>query len=202
MKINISNRLCNPTPFEVVWNYDKGIVLAIPADGHLDLDVTVMDDFRQGKPGSAAVKDLMDYYGIFLRDPDRSYEEQALAAIRASIKQKEDRYKTFAGNLRKNRAREGISENPEALQELLEESGYAKIGREVEALKGREKFLADKLSELKQTVTLDFDPKTTLMFTNPPRKFDSEIALQMFLNENPELRKQHEEWLAVNDIDG
>jgi hypothetical protein len=186
----------------VKWDYDKGIVLDIKADGHLDLDVAVMDDFRSGKPGSAAVKDLMDYYGIFLRDPDRSYEEQALTSIRSSVKQKEDRYKTFAGNLRKNRAREGISENPEALEEILNESGYGKMGREVEALKARAQFLGKAVEEQQATVTLDFDPKTTLMFTNPPRQFDSEIAMRMFLNENSELREQHEEWLAVNELDG
>jgi len=200
--MNISNRLCNPSPFEVKWDWNQGIVLVIPADGHLDLDVAVMDDFRAGKPGSAAVQELMNHYGIFLRDPDQAYEEQALVAIKASIEDKGAMYKGFVATLRKNRAREGISENPEAFNAMLEESGYAAIGREVDKLKARAEFLTKKIAEIQATVTLDFNPKTTLMFLDPPRQFDSEVALQMYLNEHPETREQHEEWLAVNELDG
>jgi hypothetical protein len=201
MATNISNRLCNPTPFDIEWPYDKGVKLSIKSNGYLDLDVMVMDDFRDGKPGSAAVQELMDHFGIFLRNPNISFEKQALKAIRASITTKTEAYKGFIANLRRNRANQGISENEEAFNETIENSGYGEIGRQIEKLKEREKFL-EKIVKKNEDETeqrgFEFDPKTTLMFTNPPRQFDNEVALQMFLLDYPELKVQHEEWLEAN----
>lgn len=201
MVTNISNRLCNPTPFDVEWPYDKGVTLSIKANGFLDLDVIVMDDFREGKPGSAAVQELMDNYGIFLRNPNISFEKQALKAVRASIRVKGEAYKGFVANLRRNRANQGISENEEAFEEMIDNSGYGEINRQIEKLKEREKFLLDILQKNEEEAEqrgFDFDPKTTLMFTDPPRQFDNEVALQMFLLDEPELAKQHSEWLEAN----
>jgi hypothetical protein len=202
---SISNRLCNPTPFDVQWPYDKGVKIPIKAYGFTDLDVSVMDDFRSGKPGSAAVQELMNHFGIFLRNPDLSYETQALNAIEASIKDKKSAYDGFVSTLRKNRASQGISENEVAFEEMIVNSGYGEIRKQIEKLKEHAKFLKElvaKQNAESQERGFDFNPKTTLMFTDPPRQFDNEVALQMFLMEHPALKVQHDEWLEANGFNG
>jgi len=183
------------------WPYDKGVKIPIKANGFTDLDIAVMDDFRAGKPGSAAVQELMNHFGIFLRNPDLSYEVQALKAIEAAIKDRKAAFDGFVSTLRKNRASQGISENEDAFEEMLHNAGYAEIRTQIEKLKERAVFLKDLVQEQNKEVQergFDFNPKTTLMFTDPPREFDNEVALQMFLMDHPHLKVQHDEWLEAN----
>ena len=198
----ISNTLCNATPFLVKIDWHAGICLTIEPDGSLDLSgqlgVEQMDDFRDGKPGSEAVQELMKHWGIFLRDHSRTYESQALDVIRAATRSREIMYNEFVNNLRKGRAREGISENPEAFEELIRQSGYAKVRTEIDILKGRVKFLEKEIGDTPAVVRERLDPERTLMFTDPPRIFPTKVALQMFLNDpgNDKVKKQYDAYMA------
>lgn len=196
--LNVSNRLCNPTPFLVTWPYDKGVVLKIEPDGHLDLPVEVMDDFRPDKPGHEAVKVQMDQYGIFLKDPTRAYEDQAMESLTSAVESNESMYKDAYNNMRRRAAASGTYDE-EAFAETLEQMGYATLKVKVDTLKSR-------LAKYRELVTLDerilrqqHDPERTLLFLDPPKEFDSKIAMEIFLSEpdNKELREQQEAWLAA-----
>lgn len=198
---NISNQLCNPTPFEVKIDWHAGICITIPADGHKDLTgqlgIEQMDDFRDGKPGSEEVRQLMDHYGIFLRDHTVSYESQALTSIKASIRSKQALYDGFVNDLRRKRAVQGISENEEALNEVIRQAGFARLFEEIQTLKGRVKFLESALRDVPQVIREQLDPEKTLMFTDPPKVFPTKIALQMFLNDpsNASLKRQYNDFM-------
>ena len=198
----ISNSLCNPTPWVVKLDWHQGIALTIPPDGSIDLSgqlgIDQMDDFRDGKPGSEAVREIMNHYGIFLRDHSRTYESQALDAIKASIRSKEGMYNDFINNMRRRRAAEGIVENPEAFEEIVRQSGYARVKTEIDTLKARVRFLEKEIGDTPAAVREKLDPERTLMFTDPPRVFSTKLALQMFLNDpgNDKLKRQYEAYMT------
>jgi hypothetical protein len=202
--VALSNELCNPTPWEVQIPYHKGIVINVPPDGKVELTVDQMDDFRSGKPGSEAVQELTSYYGVFLRDNTRTYEAQALEAIRACIAAKREQRRGAEIRLRQMGAADGATWSPEQYQQTLSQLGYDKIDKEIAALEGRSKFLAKELeSSSDGRVHKTFDPERTLIFLDPPREFPSKIALQMFLNDsgNEALKQQYESWKAMQDSD-
>jgi hypothetical protein len=192
---NVSNRLCNPTQFPVEWPYDKGVVLKIQPDGHLDLPVEVMDDFRPDKPGHDAVRMQMHQYGIFLRDPTRPYEAQAIEALEAAVKMQGGIYDDCYNNLRRRAAAQGTYD-PEAFEETMTQMGYTGLKAKVDALKKRlEKYQSMVGEEI--TVHQQHDPERTLLFLDPPKEFDSKIAMEVFLAEHPDIKKKHDAWVAA-----
>ena len=40
-----------------------------------------------------------------------------------------------------------------------------------------------------------YDPTRTLMFLNPPRIFENPTAMELFLEDHPDLKIQHKQWL-------
>ncbi len=195
--MNITNRLCNPSPFPVKWNYDKGVFLVIEPDGHLDLAVEVMDDFRSDKPGYEAIKSLMDQFGIFLRDPTRPYEHQAIEALEAYVKVNQMTYDDCRNNLRRAAAAQGTYDE-KAFAETLEQMGYAALLERVNKAKARLEYYKEHVSEEK-VIHERYDPERTLMCMDPPKEFDSKIAMQVYLDEHPETRATHEAWLAAQE---
>ena len=197
---NLSNRLCNPTPFKVVWPWHSGITIPIEADGFADLDVNIMDDFRPDKPGYEAVKNQMDQYGIFLRDPTVPYERQAVDSLRACAKTLQSQYSDAINNLRRKAAANGISDE-KAILETMKQQGYEKLRERMETITTRIKRYE---SHLKETVSENlyqkFDPEKTLIFLDPPKVFDSKVAMEVFLEENPRLKKQHNDWLKAQGL--
>jgi len=187
----------NPTPFKVEFNWDKGVVLEIPADGALNLTMGQMDDFRPGKPGTEEVKHQMDYYGIFLLDGDRSWEEQAITALKTSLKVKKEQVDNFKARMRDQRIAAGSPVTEEAMNEIIERSGYGKLIEECDALQKRVSALTKILDKAgtKGKVKQQLDPKRTCFVLNPPKEFISEVALELFLmDQTPEFRKKHEEF--------
>jgi len=194
---NVQNRLCNSTPFPVKINWHAGINIIVPSDNYVDLTIEQMDDFREGKPGSEAVREVMHHSGIFLRDADRTYESQALEAIKLSLRSKKSQYDGVVNNLRRSRAQNGITENAEAFEEILASMGYVALRGEIELLQSRSKFLSQHVEVAEAVVHQSFDPERTLVFLDPPREFPSVVAMQMFLNENPDMQKQRDEYLSA-----
>jgi hypothetical protein len=202
---NVSSRLCNPTPFDVDWCWHAGIVITIPKDGHTDLDYRYVHDFREGNPGSEAVLDMMDHLGIFLRDYDFSYETQALKSINASLKSKKGQYNQAIENFKTKRASLGIKDEPEAFEATLRAAGYAGVREDgslglreqIEKLEHRKAIYTEAVSAQKvEAKTKDLDPEVTLIFVNPPKVFDSPVALRVFLSEpgNESIKAQYEAW--------
>lgn len=199
---NIQNRLCNASGFEVEIRWHAGIDILIPGDGWVDLEANQMGDFRDGQPGSEAVRETMDHFALFLRDADRTYEAQMLEAVQRSVRSKETLHKGVVANLRKSRLSEGLNDTAEVFEELLESVGQVELRKQIEALKRREKTLAKHVSAeaADKPVHEDLDPKKTLFFEDGTYKlFATEIALEIYLGEpgRTDLKKRHEEFLAA-----
>jgi hypothetical protein len=195
--MNFNSRLCNPTGEVVKINWHAGININIQPDDHYDLDYRQMEDFQKGRPGSEEMEELMNHHGIFIRDPDRTYESQALEALRLSFRSRKSQYDGIVADLRKRRAVEGISENPEAFEEIITQMGYASFKKRMDAIGRRIKFLEKAVGEEVKVVREKLDPERTLVFLDPPKVFTSKVALQMFLNDegNEGIKEQYFSWL-------
>lgn len=195
--MNLTNRLVNPTPYDVKWNWDKGIVITIKSDGYVDLTADQSRDFQRGQPGSERVQDGMRELGLFIMDMDRSYESQALEALESCADYMMSRYNDMVNRLRRDRAEKGISENPEAFQEIVRQTGYEKFKQRADAIRSRASFLRTEVEgKADKQAAQKMDPTRTLPFTNPPKVFPSSLALQMFLRDkgNEELKEKWTKW--------
>lgn len=196
--MNFTNRLVNPTPYDVTINWHAGIDIKVPADGHVDLSAEQSQDFRAGLPGSESVQELMKSKGLFVRDIDRSYESQAVEALEGSSRILDRQHQDFVNRLRQQRASQGISENPEAFEEIVKQFGHADLRERVKVMKERARFLRAIVdNEKRENTAAKIDPDRTIPFTDPPKIFDSPVALQMFLRDNVEGRAElKERWQA------
>jgi hypothetical protein len=193
----LTNKLCNPTKTIVDWNWHGGIHIKIQPDDSYTLSNDQLKDFQPGQPGSEAIQQLMNEYGIFLRDMDRTYEAQALEALKLCHRANKTHYEESTGNLRRSRASQGIAENETALEETFRQLGLVALREKVEGLAFRIKQFEGAVSEQKKTVQQDtVDPDRTLLFTDPPKTFETKFALQVFLSEpeNAGLKVQYDNW--------
>jgi len=198
--MSLTNKLCNSTPFDVKLQYERGINLVVPADGQLGLTMQQMDDFRPGKPGSEEVKKTLDYHGLFLLDGDVSYDRQALKALKASYKEKNNMRKDTITRIEDNRIASGRQIDDKTLEALVEKSGYGESG-----MGGQVTKLASRIEKLESMVGPEqssknverLDPERTCFGTEPPREFASKTQLALFLDENPQLVEQHEALLVA-----
>lgn len=196
--MGLTNKLMNPTPFKVSLPYEKGIVLKLEPFGSKDLTMQQMDDFRDGKPGSENVQEVLNYFGLFLYDADRPYNNQALQALRASHRAKSERFKN---------AREGVLQRSVNLpgggadvDEQLERLGFAGLRREIEVLEQQiKKYEASVTDDDGGRVVTKLDPTRTIFVMDPPTEFPSKEAMEFFLEqpENAEVRARHEEFVTA-----
>ena len=188
-------KLINTTPFVVEIPYEKGIDIIIPADGEVDLDPKQLEDFRPGKPGSEETRKLLIFEGVFLQDSDLSYDFQALQCLRACVKDRSQRVSDFIERNKAARLRQGAAIDDKTMEEIKESSGYARMERNTNKLVARIKVLEGVVNadENSGAVRQNLDPDRTCFVINPPRQFPSKTALAMFLSENPEIAKKHEE---------
>lgn len=196
--MSLTNRLCNPTPFPVDWNYDRGVHIKLAPDGFQDLrDVEMSTQFRPGLPGSETVREQMTQHGIFLRDMTMPYELQAIEALRGYIKYHESLYNETTGNLRRKAAQTGMN-SEEAIQQTLEAMGYVSLAQRIAKAKERLKRYENKVdrSILDRPLHRQYDPKKTLLFLDPPKEFESEIAMQIYLEENPKMQERYNAWMS------
>lgn len=180
----------NPTPEEQEIKWHKGVVITIPSDGHVDLSVEQMDDFRPGKPGSEEVQGLMDHKGVFLFDSDIDYDVQALEALKKCYKSHQNRYNDSVQSLRRERAAQGISESDDSFDEILRQLGLINLSVRIEVIKKRvnfyEKVVGEKQEQL--TRTNQMDPERTLFLVSGlPREFPSRAAKQLFKEEHSDM---------------
>ena len=187
-------KMVNPTPFEVKIPYSRGIYIVVPADGDTDLSMEQLDDFRAGKPGSEETRKILQFEGVFLQDTDLSYDYQALVTLRAAVKERKDRIKTFIDRTRNSRIAGGATVDEATMEDLIQSAGYGRMQDDVDKLQARIDTLVSVVNEdeAKGTVRQTLDPNRTCFVINPPRQFPSVTALAMFLNENPKIKAEHD----------
>jgi hypothetical protein len=184
-------KLCNPTPWLVKLPWDKGVVINVPEFGEATLNMQQMDDFKPGKPGSENVLNLLGYHGLFLFDVDRPYDNQALEAITTCWKAKKFQYDEAVARLKRARSSQGIQDDPELLEEVLDQMGLSQVRDKVEVLKEQiDKYT--KIVGADHVVGVQMDPKRTVYAMEPPREFPSIAAMEFFLEQNPEIAAKHE----------
>lgn len=201
--IAFTARLCNPTPFAVDLPWDRGVSIQIEAFGDANLTMQQLDDFQPGKPGSATVREVLNYHGLFLLDADRPYDHQALEAVQRAHKAKKAQYDATVQNMIKRRAENGVTANDEAFNETLEQMGYTELARKVEVLAKQIKKFGKVVKESPEaSQRSQLDPRRTIFILNPPRQFPSVAAMEFYLEENPEVKAKHEALNAQVDHPG
>lgn len=197
--MGLSGRLCNSTPWDVAipWHKTK---IRIAGDGHFELHPQQVDDFRPGKPGSEEVRRMLNFYGCFLFDTDRSFDVQIYEALQACLAAKKERYRDFVGNLRNERIKAGQSNVlDEDLEGVIQMQGYGAIREQIETMERRIaklKTILEDTGELGRRTSPKYDPERTCFGTTPPREFQTKLALELFLDENPEAAEQHQKFLT------
>jgi hypothetical protein len=193
--MGLSSKLCNATPWEQVipWHRTK---IVVPGDGHVELFPEQLEDFRPGKAGSEEVRNLLNTFGCFLMDTDRSYDVQVFECLQGTIKARKQQYTDFVANIRNDRIRAGQnSVTEEDLEGVIEMQGYKTFRDQIENLERRVQKLrnilapAGELGGRRQAPK--FDPERTCFGTSPPREFPTKLALELFLDENPEAAEKH-----------
>ncbi len=188
-----SSKLCNPTPFDVKLNWSLGVNIKIPAFDATDLTMQQMDDYSPGKAGSAAVKQVLDYHGLFLLHTDRPYDNQALDALRRARTSKKAQYDAAFRNIVDRRAAQGIAPNQEALEETLTTLGLTELDRKVKLLeKAIDRFSAEVGDTPERSIRAQLDPKRTVFVLDPPREFPSVAAMDFFLEQNPKIQAKQQ----------
>ena len=185
-------KLMNPTPWEAVLDYDRGIRIRVPGFDSVPLTMMQMDDFRGDKPGSEAVDAVLDTFGLFLFDSDRPYDNQALEALKKMLAILDDRYRAADQRLRASHSAQGISTNEEAHAETMQQLGYKTVGMKINVLKGQIKEYEKVAGPEGRSVRPKLDPMRTIFVLNPPREFPSVAAMEFFLRENAEIAAQHQ----------
>ncbi len=194
--MGFSNKLHNPTPFQVQFNYHKGINFTIPPFEHLDLNMEYVEDFVPGRPGSENVSNELDFYGVFLEDPNKSYEAQALVALRAAIKARESMVREVTDNIRKSFAALGTGGSPEAIDEQLEMSGMNRLSAEVEELRELARVYEKVVASQKPTSSVkSYDLTRTVIALDPPKQFPTAETMNFFLERNPDIKAKNDEML-------
>lgn len=195
----VTNTLCNPTPWRVQWEYQRGICLTIDGDGTTDVtDPTMYEQMRPDVPGTAAVRDELGQLGLFLRDVAVPYEVQALDALEALLKEKKQVLSDGKARLELAYSQGGGNISEEAVARGMDELGYNKIKEQISVLEKRVSLYRKRVNpeKAKRTQHRQFDPERTLLFLNPPKEFESKVAMEIFLEENPEMKKRQDMWLA------
>lgn len=188
-----TTKLANPTPWDVKIDWDRGIRIRIPAFSHADLTSRQAEDFVKTQPGSDAVQEILNYHGLFLVDPDRPYDNQALEALTNSRNAKKNQFESAYKRLVDSRAATGMRPDENILEEILKTLGLITIREKVQVLEKQiSKFREAVGPGEERNVRPQLDPARTILVTEPPREFPSVAAMKFFLDQNPEIKVKHE----------
>ena len=193
--MSTSNKLYNPTPFDREIDYDRGVVIKVPAEGSVSLTVEQMSDFQEGRAGSEEALQKLTSQGLFLLNTDREYDVQAFEAINQCIKYLEMRYNEAVNTLQTMHVAANMDANPEsnAFKNKLKVMGLTRLQSEIVILRKRAGLYSDAIGpQTEATPVPKFDPERTCFVTNPPREFPTKLALKIFLEENPEIKAKQE----------
>jgi hypothetical protein len=193
----ISAELCNPTPFDTKLNYDRGVKINIPAFGSVLVTHNQMQDYGdERQPGFEAIKEIVDYYGLFIRDTGVSYDVQAINAINASIAKKKYQYDQAKKNILDRNTAAGIRQEDENIEELLKIQGYVMLREQIDSLREMVKVYQENNEE---EFEAGLDPELTVFTLEPPRQFPSKTAKKAFLKSNPEVAEKELQFIGAQN---
>lgn len=195
-----SNKLCNPTPFPVRIKWAAGRNIDIEPFGEVALQSREQqEDFLPDRPGAEAVRMITDFHGVFLLDPDRDYDVQALDGIKRALSSRRERYTKKRQTEIESRAANGLPTDENTIQARLETIGYGKMKAEMEILEKQAKQL-EKVAVESDGPSSQFDPKRTIFVLDPPKEFPSVAAMEFFLDlpGNEKIKERHEAFRAAN----
>lgn len=204
----ISNYVHNPTPFDQEIQYGQGVVVKVPADGYATLSKGQMDDFDDTQAGYEETRQILETKGLFLKDPNREYDVQAVEAIRHCVRHKQERIREATTRLQENLVASNMDANPESdlFQERLRMMGILGLKKQVDLLEKREraylKSVGEDFDQLMTQKSTKLDPERTCFVLDPPKEFPSITALNIFLEENPEIQLQHEQFTKAQEDGG
>lgn len=197
--MNYTNKLCNPTPYDVVWNYDRGIVIRIPKFGEYTLqEIQMVDDFRPDKAGAENVQMNMHQRGVFLLNPNVSYDVQAYECITKNIETLTGQYNESVANVKKQMSADMVNNKAE-FESVLAQHGLVVLRDRLEELKRLAATYKKAVQEEKTLEEDQFDPeRTVFVLPTGPRQFATKTAKNVFLGmpENAEIKAKHEEFMA------
>lgn len=189
-------KLMNPTPWDVKLPYEKGIVITVPAFGQVDLTMQQFDDYRPNTPGAEAVYELLDTEGVFLYDTDRPYENQALEALRKTLKKRQELVDSKVKGYQDLAARQNITVSTENRENVERQMGVVQLRERCNAIqtfiKKYEAVVKNETAKRRHVL----DPDRTVFVTTPPREFPSKVAREFFLEQNPALAEKEAEFRA------
>jgi len=165
-----SAKLCNPTPWDAVIDWDRGVRIRIPAFGETNLTMQQMDDFRGDKPGSEEIQNTLDAIGVFLFDSDRPYDNQAVEALERMYRAKKAQFDDAHRNLLASRSAQGIAPNDEALEETLKQMGLATLRDKIGVLKDQAKRYREEIGP-ETRIREKLDPSRTIFVLDLPSTF-------------------------------
>lgn len=188
-----AGKLCNPTPWDVRLDWgNRGQRIRIPAFGDKEITAEQQKDYTPGTPGEDAVYSELNYYGVFLLDIDRPYDNQALEALEKARQARKEKYDTAVRRMMDRRAQMGVSPDPEALEESVRQMGLADIRSQVKTLEAQIDKLRSLVGPEKRVARPKLDPARTVYVLDPPREFPSVAAMEFYLELNPEIAARHE----------
>lgn len=190
-----SNKLVNPTPFQVEWTYDRGVEIVIEPDSSVELNPDMTSQFRPDTPNTEAIRQEMGQHGIFLEDLHRSWDEQAMEAIEKCVQFKRGMLNAAKANLRKDASRNGAF-SEDSFNEMMQQLGYDVAEEKIAKLEDRLKRYKRSVQKPKRVKEAQLDPTRTLVFKDPPQVFPTALAMEIYLEEHPEEKNQYEAWLA------
>lgn len=190
------SKLMNPTPWDVRLDWERGVRIRIPAFGEAAITAEQQRDYTPGTPGEDAVMVELNYYGVFLLDADRPYDNQALDALEKARVARKEKYDSAIRRMMDRRSQMGVSPDPEALEEAVRQMGLAEVRQQVKILDEQLKKLRAVVGPDRRSVKPRLDPTRTVFVTDPPREFPSVSAMEFFLEMNPETKARHEAFKA------
>lgn len=194
-------RLENPTPWDVRLDWgNRGLRIRIPAFGSKEITPAQQADYTPGTPGEDAVFAELNYYGVFLLDIDRPYDNQALEALEKARAARKEKYDSAVRRMMDRRAQMGVSPDPEALEEAVRQMGLADIRQQIQTLEQQITKLRNLVGTERRVARPKLDPARTVFVLDPPREFPSVAAMEFFLELNPEIKAKHEAFVAEGAV--
>jgi len=198
-----AGKLCNPTPWDVRLDWgNRGQRIRIPAFGDREITAEQQKDYTPGTPGEDAVYAELNYYGVFLLDIDRPYDNQALEALEKARAARKEKYDGSVRRMMDRRSQMGVSPDPEALEEAVRQMGLVDVRTQIRVLEQQIDKLRNLVGADRRVARPKMDPARTVFVLDPPREFPSVAAMEFFLELNPEVRARHQAFAtqgAVNE---
>lgn len=193
-----STKLHNATPFPVIWHVGPNIFISIDGDGALDMTPAMSDVFAPNTANYESILELMHAYGVFTLDPDVDFDQQMLTCLRGWMKCRTQQVDEAKKSIEANRARVGLPNDDASVHEALKRLNYGPIFEQMDVISKRIDKLQGKLkAEDYRPGVESYDPKRTIFVMDKPKQFKTEFQMELFLDENPEVKAKHEAWLAA-----